>query len=212
MPAHLPFRRFREVALVAVGAAVGALVFGAVSLARTQADITVCTDGRGYLYQPPSGPCPTGSLTWNQQGPAGPQGPAGSQGPAGPQGAAGPAGSPSTTASALAAKSLKIVSAAAQIKNPKTYSDAYARAICPTGYRAIAGGAYTHSTAGPAPAPLLMSKPWWPGGIADEKKGVLPRGWSASANLPMSKQKGIHAGWVVATAVCVKVAEQKVAP
>jgi hypothetical protein len=69
-------------ALVAVGALVGG---GAVWARGTASEISACVEPRtGYLVYGRS--CGGASLTWNQQGPAGPQGQAGPQGAAGPKG------------------------------------------------------------------------------------------------------------------------------
>lgn len=83
-------------ALTAIAIA-GATLVGAGTVwaksALMQAEISVCLDGSGYLYQPVGGgSCRAGNLTWNQQGPVGPQGPQGPAGPQGPQGQPGPAG------------------------------------------------------------------------------------------------------------------------
>lgn len=81
------------------GALVGATVLGLTGagtvVAETgtlQTDITACIESAtGHLFIATGGrPCPDASLTWSQQGPAGPQGP---QGPTGPAGSQGPAGS-----------------------------------------------------------------------------------------------------------------------
>ena len=81
-----------------IGAALaGALLVGIAGAwakgALTQAEISVCLDADGHLYQPPGGgTCRAGTLTWNQQGPAGAQGPTGLQGQAGLAGPQGPPG------------------------------------------------------------------------------------------------------------------------
>ncbi len=119
------------------------------------AEISACLDPRGYLYQPQDGgSCPAGSLTWNQQGPAGQQGPQGPAGPQGEPGPTGPQGPPSSSAAkkvlavnarALRSSALKVVKSASYYKkttpnskdNFPTQNTAGAR--CPAGWIAIAG-------------------------------------------------------------------------
>ena len=139
----------------------------------TQAEISVCLDADGHLYQPPGGgTCRAGTLTWNQQGPAGPggqagpAGPAGAAGTAGPQGPPGPPGSPTAkkvvplNAKALRASAVKVVKVAVYYKrttsNPKDVfpTQNVTGAQCPDGWMAIAGSwangdpSYTSDDAG----------------------------------------------------------------
>jgi hypothetical protein len=76
----------RTVPFAAVLVAAGSLVGGGVVWARgTATEITACVEPRtGYLVYERS--CGGASLTWSQQGPAGPQGQAGPQGPKGDTG------------------------------------------------------------------------------------------------------------------------------
>ena len=107
-------RSFLVLAILATGVLIGAGTVWAKSTLM-QAEISVCLDGSGYLYQPVGGgTCRAGNLTWNQEGPPGPQGPAGPLGPQGPQGSAGaqgPEGKPAPSHSHTVKKVTKTVKA-----------------------------------------------------------------------------------------------------
>ena len=148
-------RLLRTSALVALGAALGSSTLWAGALAP-QAEIRACVNASdGHLYV--AGRCPGESLTWNQEGPAGPQGPPGTQGPAGPQGtpgppgpkgAQGPKGAPGSTATVAKTTSALAGSAFHVATTQKTgHANAitssftvwgYA-ATCPLHFRAVGG-------------------------------------------------------------------------
>jgi hypothetical protein len=150
-------RVLRAAGLVALGALVGSGALRAGALA-TQAELRACINAPdGHLYL--AGRCPGESLTWNQEGPAGPQGTPGPQGASGPQGPPGPPGpqgppgppGPKGGASAVAKMSAGLTGSAfrlvsAQTQGTKTnfslgkYAERRYYAACPKGYRPVGGG------------------------------------------------------------------------
>lgn len=128
----------------------------------TAATVSTCLDARGYLYQPPGGgSCPGGSLTWNQEGPAGPpgaQGPPGAPGPAGATGPAGPPGPAGKSGTPLVAGDIVLVKKGvfpvlSKHKDPRLGTVAQVHAapvtlMCPSGYTATLSGYAARSTQG----------------------------------------------------------------
>lgn len=140
-------QRARERGLLGVfaAAAVLGLVAAGTVVAETgtlQTDITACIESAtGHLFLAPTGrPCPDASLTWNQQGLAGPQGAQGEPGPAGAQG---------PTGSSLGDGGFKVVTKTFQSK--EYTSGAYpgkwwsstvppTSLVCPSGWIALTSG------------------------------------------------------------------------
>ena len=107
-------RSLLVLAILATGVLIGAGTVWAKSTLM-QAEISVCLDGSGYLYQPVGGgTCRAGNLTWNQEAPPGPQGPAGPRGLKARRGlpaAQGPEGKPAPSRSHTVKKVTKTVKA-----------------------------------------------------------------------------------------------------
>jgi hypothetical protein len=172
-------------ALLAIG---GAWAKGA----RTQAEISACLDANGYLYQPPGGgTCRAGTLTWNQQGPAGAQGPTGPQGqpgPVGPQGPPGSAAQVSQATKSLATAAIHIEQSASfgtTIANVQSYTS-----LCPLGFQAVGGG---YSIASGLPPDLVV--------VTNQGYKLKGRsGWS----VVLLRTKGFGARKVSVQANCVK--------
>jgi hypothetical protein len=140
-------RSLLAIAVLATGMLVGA---GAVWAKSTlmQAEISVCLDGSGYLYQPVGGgTCRAGSLTWNQAGPVGPAGPQGPQGlqgqqrPAGAQGPKGATGPPGVfdPASVKTYIGSSVYQKTTSNLNDKWPSERSVAVTCPKGWVAIGG-------------------------------------------------------------------------
>ena len=172
-------------ALVGIG---GAWAKGAL----TQAEISVCLDADGHLYQPPGGgTCRAGALTWNQQGPIGEQGPGGPQGQAGPAGPQGPPG----TAAQVSQATKSLANAAIHIEQDASFGTTIANvqsytSLCPLGFRAVGGG-YSIVSALPPDLVVVTNQGY-------QTKGKS--GWS----VVLRRTKGFGATKVSVQANCAK--------
>ena len=122
------------------------------------ATIPVCIGSTGFTFVRPNSACPDGqSLTaipFGPQGPQGPVGPQGSTGPAGPQGPEGPLGPAGPGGTGVAGHS--------QVQGPRVLSLAPGNIVsatvsCPSGRKAISGGAELSALTFTGAVPLLIS-------------------------------------------------------
>jgi len=153
---------------IAIGAtAIAGLVVVGVVVASSgafQAEVKACIEpATGHLFIAPGGrPCPGASLTWNQQGPAGPQG------PPGPAGAQGPPGTPGATSSVAAYKLVSKTIVGKKAKNTNYAGTWWFSSTptvtlkCPTGWTALTSGYSVRSlfyTSGVADASTTVDQP-----------------------------------------------------